>query len=165
MNQFITQSKSGLGRGGMHTKYTYARKMSLEGTDVFIANGKRDSIITDIVKRKNVPCTHFPASNRKKTGVKKWLAHSETFSKGEVFINEGAKGALLNGKSSLLIIGITGVKGFFKSGDIVTIFDENLTRIGLGMAQYDSEKVEQLIGQKMKKPFIHHDYLVLSNKV
>jgi len=165
MKKFISPSKSSFGRGGMHTKYIYARRISMEGTDVFIANGNRDSIITDIVKRKDVPCTHFMASNRKKTGVKKWLAHSATFAKGEVYVNEGARKALLNGKSSLLMIGITSVKGFFKSGDIVTVFDDNGTTIGIGMAGYDSEKVEQNLGQKMKKPFIHHDYLVLKEKV
>ena len=30
--------------------------------NVYIANGTRDSIITDIVRGKDVPCTRFPAS-------------------------------------------------------------------------------------------------------
>ena len=92
-------------------------------------------------------------------------SHSATFAKGEVYINDGAKDALLNGKVSLLMIGITGVKGFFKSGDVVNIYDEKGGPIGLGMAQYDSEKVEQNIGQKMKRPFIHYDYLVMNEKI
>lgn len=165
IKNYITDSKSGLGRGGMHTKYLTARKISSNGIDVFIANGNRDSIITDIIRGKDVPCTHFIGSTRKKTGVKKWLSHSGTFAKGAVIINNGAKEALLGQKaSSLLMVGITGVEGFFKSGDIVRILDEKGKNIGLGKAQYDSEKTEQNIGQKLRRPFIHYHYLVISDK-
>ena len=44
------------------------------------------------------------------------------------------------------MIGITRVEGFFKSGDIVRIVDEEGNNIGLGKSQYDSEKAEQNIG-------------------
>lgn len=163
IKQYITHSKSEFGRGGMHTKYLNARRIALEGTDVFIANGNRDSIITDIVRRKEVPYTHFVASTRKQTGVKKWLSHSENFAKGAVTINKGAKEALLGERaSSLLLIGITGIEGFFKNGDIVRIFDDERNIIGLGKAQYDSDKAILNMGQKLSKPFIHYDYLVIN---
>jgi glutamate 5-kinase len=97
--------------------------------------------------------------------VKKWLSHSDTFAKGSVIVNEGAREALLGEKAtSLLMIGITRVEGFFKSGDIVRIFDENRNIIGLGKSQYDSKKAEQNIGQKLNKPFIHYDFLVVNEK-
>ena len=149
----------------MHTKYSIARKMASQGIDVFIANGRRDSIITDIVNRKDVPYTHFVASAKKETGVKKWLSHSDTFAKGAVVINAGAKEALLDEKAtSLLMIGVTRVDGFFRSGDIVRIIDEDGNIIGLGKSQYDSKKAEQNIGEKLSKPFIHYDYLVINEK-
>jgi glutamate 5-kinase len=164
IDKYISSSKSGFGRGGMTTKYTMARKISSEGIDVFIANGTRDSIITDIVKGKDVPYTHFIASSKKKKGVKKWLAHSDTFAKGGVYVNDGAKEALFAQKAtSLLMIGITRIEGSFKSGDIVRIFDEDGNIIGLGKSQYDSKKAEQHIGEKRGKPFIHYDYLVMND--
>jgi glutamate 5-kinase len=165
LDKYISNLKSGFGRGGMITKCSIARKIASEGTDVFIANGTRDSIITDIIRRKEVPYTHFVASNKRKTGVKKWLSHSDTFAKGAVIINDGAKEALLGEKAtSLLMIGITRVEGSFKSGDIVRILDEKRNNIGLGKSQYDSKKVEQNIGEKLSKPFIHYDYLVINEK-
>jgi len=165
LDQYISPVKSGFGRGGMITKYSIARKIASEGIDVFIANGTRDSIITDIVRGKDVPFTHFVSSNTKETGVKKWLSHSDTFAKGAVIINSGAREALLGEKAtSLLMIGITKVEGFFKSGDIVRIFDENRNSIGLGKALYDSEKAEKNIGAKRSKPFIHYDYLLMNEK-
>ena len=165
LEKYISTVKSGFGRGGMITKYTIARKIASQGIDVFIANGTRDSIITDIIRGKDVPYTHFIASKKKETGVKKWLSHSDTFTKGAVIINNGARDALLGEKAtSLLMIGITSVEGFFKSGDVVRIIDEDGNNIGLGKSQYDSKKTEQNIGEKSSKPFIHYDYLVINEK-
>jgi glutamate 5-kinase len=165
LDKYISSVKSGFGRGGMYTKCSIARKIASQGIDVYIANGTRDSIITDIVREKEVPYTHFVASNKKETGVKKWLSHSDTFAKGAVIINNGAKKALLGDKAtSLLMIGITGVEGSFKSGDVVRIVDEDGNNIGLGKAQYDSEKTAQNAGEKLSKPFIHYDYLLINEK-
>ena len=165
LDKYISKVKSGFGRGGMSTKCSIARKTASHGVDVFIANGTRDSIITDIVKLKEVPYTHFIASRKKETGVKKWLSHSDTFAKGSVVINDGAKDALLDDKAtSLLMIGITKVNGYFKSGDIVRILNKEGKNIGLGKSQYDSKKAELNIGKKLSKPFIHYDYMVINEK-
>jgi glutamate 5-kinase len=166
LDQYISAEKSGFGRGGMITKCTIARKIASQGIDVFIANGTRDAIITDIVRDKNVPFTHFVASRKKETGVRKWLSHSDTFAKGSVVINDGAREALLGEKAtSLLMIGITKIDGFFKKGDIVRIIDKKGNNVGLGIAQFDSKKAEQNIGEKHSKPFIHYDYLVINDKI
>jgi len=165
LDKYISSVKSGFGRGGMITKCTIARKIASQGVDVFIANGTRDSIITDIVRRKDVPYTQFIASSKRETGVKKWLSHSDTFAKGAVVINTGAKEALLDEKAtSLLMIGITRIDGFFRNGDIVRIVDEDGNNIGLGKSQYDSKKAEQNIGEKLSKPFIHYDYMVINER-
>jgi len=166
LDKYISKAKSGFGRGGMITKCSIARKIASQGVDVFIANGHRDSIIRDIVNKKEVPYTHFVASKKKETGVKKWISHSDTFVKGAVVVNSGAKEALMGDKAtSLLMIGITRVEGYFKSGDIIRIIDEEGLPLGLGKAQYDSKKAEQNIGEKLGKPFISYDYMVINEKV
>lgn len=166
LDKYVSAEKSGFGRGGMITKCSIARKIASQGIEVYIANGLRDSIITDIIREKDVPFTHFIASRRKETGVRKWLSHSDTFAKGAVIINDGAKEALLGEKAtSLLMIGITRIDGFFKKGDVVRILDKKGNNVGLGKAQLDSRKAEQNLGEKMSKPFIHYDYLVISEKV
>ncbi len=166
LDKYISAEKSGFGRGGMITKCTIARKIASQGIDVFIANGMRDAIITDIIRGKEVPFTHFTANRKKETGVKKWLSHSDTFAKGAVVINDGAREVLLGEKAkSLLMIGVTAVNGYFEKGDIVRIIDRKGINIGLGKAQFDSKKAAQNIGEKVNKPFIHYDYLVINEKV
>lgn len=166
VSKYISSERSGFGRGGMHTKYATARKISSLGIDVYVANGTRDSIVTDILKGKDVPYTHFVSSDNKKTSVKKWLSHSDTFARGAAYINNGAKQALLNDKvTSLLMIGVTRIEGFFKRGDIIRILDEEGNNIGLGKSQYDSGKALMNIGEKQSKPLIKYDYLIVNEDI
>lgn len=164
IDKYISTAKSGFGRGGMLTKCSVAKKTASHGIDVFVANGMRDSIIIDIVRGKDVPYTHFVASTKKETGVKRWLSHSGTFAKGAVVVNNGARDVLIGQKASVLMIGVTKIEGFFENGDIVRILDEEGNDIGLGKAQYDSEKAEQSIGVKLRKPIIHNDFLIINEK-
>lgn len=163
LSEFIKTSKSEFGRGGMITKTNIARKITEQGIHVHIANGKRDNILIDILNTEsNVLNTHFIPNDKKSSGIKKWLAHSDSFTKGELLINEGAREALLSDKaSSLLLIGVTDVKGFFKKGDIIKIIDQHGEEIGLGKTLYDSEKAHDLAGKKKKQPIIHYDHLYL----
>ncbi|MDA3891054.1 MAG: glutamate 5-kinase [Salinivirgaceae bacterium] len=163
LEQYISTIKSGFGRGGMLTKCTIAKKIASEGIEVIIANGTRKNIIHNILESNETPCTRFVANKIKSNGVKKWLSHSDTFAKGIVIINKGAKEALMGSKAtSLLLIGIERIEGLFEKGDIVRIFDEKANQLGIGKSQYDSVKANELKGEKRKKPFIHYDYLLLN---
>jgi glutamate 5-kinase len=108
------------------------------------------------------PFTQFVPSAKKSSGVRKWLAHSDDFARGEVTINEGAGTALLSDRAvSLLMIGITSVTGYFKEGDIVRIKDIKGNLLGLGKASFSSDETNEEKGGKKTKPFIHYDYLYL----
>ena len=51
LSQYIQASKSSLGRGGMVSKYSTARRVQHSGIKVIIANGKRDDILIDLITR------------------------------------------------------------------------------------------------------------------
>ena len=159
----IQPVKSTFGRGGMITKYRIARKVANEGIEVIIANGKTENILPQLVeKNSGVICSRFHPSPKASSGIKKWIAHSDSFAKGEIHINANAVKALSGEKaSSLLPVGIIAVKGDFEKDDIVRIIDENSHAIGVGKASYDSKKTTELIGKKGNKPVIHYDYLYL----
>ncbi len=163
IEEYIQQTKSSAGRGGMATKYNIARKVAEEGIEVIIANGKKDNILLDIIHN-NEACvfSRFIPEKKKTSSIKKWIAHSEGFAKGEVYINQGAKEALLSEKAiSLLPIGVVKIKGDFEADDIVRIIDENGIQIGIGKIHYNSTEAQKLIGEKQAKPMIHYNYLYI----
>jgi glutamate 5-kinase len=163
ISDFIQSSKSTFGRGGMLTKTSIAHKIADEGIDVIIANGKNDSILIQLLDKKSeVVCTRFVASASEVSSVKKWIAHSEGFAKGEIHVNENAANVLTGEKAvSLLPIGATKIVGDFEKDDIVKIINHKGKFLGVGKAQYDSEKASEMIGKKNQKPLIHCDYLYL----
>jgi len=163
ISDFIQTTKSTFGRGGMGTKTTIARKIADEGIDVFIANGKADSILLRLLDKKtDVVCTRFVASTDEVSSIKKWIAHSQGFAKGEIHVNEIAAKVLTGDKAvSLLPIGTTNIIGDFEKDDIVKIIDPTGLCLGIGKAQYDSNKALELMGKKNQKPLIHCDYMYL----
>jgi glutamate 5-kinase len=163
ISDYIQSGKSTFGRGGMATKTSIARKIADEGTEVYIANGKTENILNRLLDKKDtIICTHFVASKDEVSSVKKWIAHSHGFAKGEIHVNENAVKALTGEKAvSLLAVGATKIQGDFEKDDIVKIISPEGTEIGVGKVQYDSLKAREIIGKKNQKPLIHCDYLYL----
>ena len=52
LSKYIKAEKSAFGRGGMHSKYTTASKVSQAGIRVIIANGEREDILIDLMEEK-----------------------------------------------------------------------------------------------------------------
>jgi glutamate 5-kinase len=165
LSVYIQTAKSSFGRGGMHTKTNIAGKVSDQGIEVIIANGKKNNILIDLFNnREQTVCTRFIPSSESASSIKKWIAHSEGFAKGEIHVNAGAREALTGEQAtSVLFVGVTKIKGDFEKDDIVKIMDNNGLQIGVGKTQYDSEKARQLIGKKGQRPLVHYDYLCLDS--
>ena len=64
LSQYIKAEKSAFGRGGMHSKYTTAAKVSQTGIRVIIANGERENILCDLIEHpETTPHTEFIPCN------------------------------------------------------------------------------------------------------
>ena len=163
VDAIVGQSRSSFGRGGMGTKFRTARKVADEGITVYIANGKRENVLTDLLlDGTDVPCTEFVAESRGVSSVKKWIAHSEGFAKGEIHINECATDILSSEKAaSILPVGITHIEGEFEKDDIVRIMDFQGNQVGVGKANCDSAQAREAMGKHGKKPVVHYDYLYI----
>lgn len=60
LSDYIQESKSSAGRGGMQSKSSVAVNTAASGISVIIANGKRDNILPLLMNdRDNTPCTEF----------------------------------------------------------------------------------------------------------
>lgn len=177
LSSYIQTSKSSFGRGGMLTKTNIARKVADEGITVIIANGKRDNILVDLLHQElpslfpdvqssaldsQLTYTHFIPAPQPVSSVKKWIAHSEGFAKGELHIDDCATKVLASDKAvSILPIGITDVQGEFEKDDIVRIIDFEGNPIGVGKANCSSEQAREAMGKHGKKPVVHYDYLYI----
>lgn len=181
LSTYIQTSKSSFGRGGMLTKTNIARKVADEGITVIIANGKRDNILVDIIKNEelrmknqksscgedvqpnsSLKYTRFIPSDEPVSSVKKWIAHSEGFAKGELHINEQATQILASDKAvSILPVGITAIEGEFEKDDIVRIINFEGNPIGVGKANCDSTQAREAMGKHGKKAVVHYDYLYI----
>ena len=163
LSDYIQTEKSGFGRGGMLTKTTIARKVADEGIAVYIANGKKDNILIDLMQQPETTIhTCFVPAKDEVSSVKKWIAHSEGFAKGEIHLNVEAVKVLKGPKAvSLLPVGVVQITGVFEKDDIVKIMDHHGSQIGVGRIAFDSEEAMGLIGKHGQKPLVHYDYLYL----
>lgn len=163
LSGYIQATKSSFGRGGMLTKTNIARKVADEGITVIIANGKRDNILVDLLQHPDeTVCTRFIPSDEPVSNIKKWIAHSEEFAKGEIHINECATDVLNSDKAvSILPVGITRIEGEFEKDDIVRIIDFQGKQVGVGKANCDSRQTREAMGKHGKKAVVHYDYLYI----
>ena len=130
------------GKGGMITKIEAAKICNLSGCNMIIANGLHLNPIDKIIKKNN--CTLFISKISKLHARKKWIISSVS-PKGEIIIDDGAKKALINGKS-LLAAGIKKVSGKFGKGDHIKILDIKRKEFARGLSSFSSEEVHKIIG-------------------
>ena len=163
LGEYIQDSKSGFGRGGMITKTNIAKKVAEEGIKVIIANGKTNNILIDIAtKPQETMHTEFRPNPNPTSQVKKWIAHSESFAKGIVHINKNAEDALKGDKAvSLLLVGVTSIDGDFEENDIINVVGSNNDIIAVGRSGYSASEAKENIGVHDLKPLIHYDYLYM----
>ncbi|WP_460921145.1 glutamate 5-kinase [Pontibacter brevis] len=160
VSRYIATTKSAFGRGGMQSKMKMAKKAAFLGIHVYIANGNRENVLHEFYHKK-LKATYFEPDSSK-PNPRKWVAHSDNYTKGEVHINDGAKEALYSDEvTSLLPVGIEHVTGDFSKGDIIRIRDAEGEKIGLGKAEYSSKKAAERIGLNNQKPLVHYNYLYL----
>jgi glutamate 5-kinase len=157
ISSYISTGKSSAGRGGMGTKLGMAQKVAKLGIPVHIANGTIEDVLLKVMDGTVVHTEFIP--DKIKSGKKKWIAHSQDSATGSVMINEGAKKALISGSArSLLPVGVMKVVSPFQKGDIIRLLDENDSVLGLGIAEYNSERAVERTGHKGEKPLVHYNY-------
>ncbi|MBI5344417.1 MAG: glutamate 5-kinase, partial [Deltaproteobacteria bacterium] len=158
------------GTGGMTSKCEAAKKASHFGAATVIADGFTDGILAKILNNEDTGTFFAPREDRL-TSRKHWIAFS-TRPAGMLFVDDGAKEAVLKKGKSLLPSGIRDVDGTFDAGEVVRLVDLNKTEFARGVANYGSEEIrkiqgrktsgiEQILGYKVYDEVIHRDNLVV----
>ncbi len=163
-------SHHALGRGGMITKVSAARRAERSGTTTIIMSGKQTNALLSISQGSFVGTTIIPTIEPL-TARKQWIANQLQVV-GKLHLDAGAGKVIRSGGASLLPIGVSAVSGNFKRGDLVACVDANDNEIARGLVNYNSSESQKLLGKStaeiestlgyMDEPeLIHRDNLAL----
>lgn len=141
------EGKSKFGRGGIQSKVRAAEIATTCGIPLVIANTRRENVIIDILAGKEVG-TYFKPQKRM-PAIKRWIAYGAAV-KGQIFINEGAKKAILEG-SSLLPVGITKIIGHFTTSDVISLIDSKGLEFAKGTPNFTSGELNIIKGLQVKE--------------
>jgi glutamate 5-kinase len=158
------------GTGGMTSKLEAARLASRSGVTTVIAPGALPGVLSRLLAGEDVGTCIPPAERRAVRRQRIAVAPRS----GALVANDGALAALEGGRASLLPIGVVGVEGDFREGDVVEIRDGSGRVRGRGLANYDaracrallgrhSEEIEDVLGWRGYDALVTRDNLVLGS--
>jgi glutamate 5-kinase len=164
-----SSSAEGVGTGGIGSKVEAAWKAGRAGAHAVVARASQPGVLASILAGADIG-TLFPAHGSSLRARKHWIAYTLR-PRGAVLLDAGAAQALRQGRSSLLPIGVLGVRGQFNPGDAVSLVGPDgeevgrgLTRLGaLDLARAAKKKrpeLEQLLGSA-DVVVVHKDDLVV----
>ena len=157
---------SGVGTGGMASKLEAARRATMAGAHVVIADARNPGILVDIAAGKDVGTLFVPPRTRL-SARKHWIAFTLR-PRGDLILDAGAVSAVKREGKSLLPVGILGVRGDFKTGDAVRLLDASAEgsarEIGRGLCRVAAVDALRVCGQvtdEAAEVLVHRDDLVV----
>lgn len=139
-------AKDNLGRGGMLGKLTAATQARRAGATVVIADASSPKVIERIVSGEDVG-TCFPPVDSVLRAKHHWIAYTLR-PRGAVLVDNGAELALREKKTSLLPVGVLGLRGEFRRGDAVCVINALGHELGRGLTKLSSLEIARAAGTK-----------------
>jgi glutamate 5-kinase len=144
--QILGESREQVGTGGIQSKVDAARKACHSGAIAVIASATRPGVLTAVLAGEDVG-TAFPRRGLPLRARKHWIAYTLR-PRGALLLDEGAVRAVRAGKSSLLPVGVLGVRGEFNPGDAVRLLAADGSEVGRGLTQLGALDVARSAGKK-----------------
>lgn len=168
--KYASDIPGALGTGGMLSKIKAAKKVTLAGIPMVIANGLHPNILTKVFSGKKQG-TYFVPKTQRLNSRKCWIAFSLK-PQGTITIDDGAANAILRKGKSLLPSGIVSVEEDFGIGAPVEFKSLNDDILGIGLVNYSAAEIRQIkgvksnqiksiLGHKSYDEIIHRDNLAL----
>jgi glutamate 5-kinase len=129
----IRKSTSSVGTGGMSSKVEAARRATLAGANVVVADARLPDTLSRVLAGEDVG-TLFVAASERLSAKKFWIAFTLR-PRGDVVLDRGAADAVRTKRKSVLSVGVLGVRGDFRAGDAVRIVDTEGREVGRGLAR------------------------------
>ena len=158
------RGESDVGTGGMASKIEAARRATLAGAHVVIADARKPDVLTRIFAGEDEG-TVFVAAAQRLTAKKHWIAFTLR-PRGDVWLDSGAAEAVRGKGKSVLAVGVSGVRGDFRAGDSVRVLAPTGEELGRGLARCSSVEAVVIAGKPTKTTkdqpvLIHRDDLVV----
>ena len=129
----VRKSMSSTGSGGMLSKLEAARRATLAGVNVVLADARAPNTLEAVLAGEDVG-TLFVAAGERLSAKKYWIAFTLR-PRGDVVLDSGAAQAVLAKGKSVLAVGVLGVRGDFRAGDAVRLVDAGGREIARGLAR------------------------------
>jgi glutamate 5-kinase len=157
----VRTGKSDVGSGGMASKVEAARRATLAGAHVVIADARKDGVLERIFAGADEG-TLFVAAARPLPAKKHWVAFTLR-PRGDLRLDAGAAQAVRTKGRSVLAVGVVGVRGDFRAGDSVRLMGPDDVEIGRGLARLSAPEAVVVAGRKDDEPvvLVHRDDLVV----
>ena len=141
----VRPSSQTLGKGGMASKVEAARRATLAGANVVVANARTLGVIDSVLAGEDVG-TLFVAARKRLSAKKYWIAFTLR-PRGELILDPGAAEAVRARGKSVLSVGVLGVRGDFRAGDAVRIMDIGAREIARGLARCSAGDAAMVAGK------------------
>ncbi|MEZ4222626.1 MAG: glutamate 5-kinase [Polyangiaceae bacterium] len=135
-----------VGSGGMESKLAAADKARHAGAAVVVANGLEPDVLLRIAAGEDVG-TFFPRVGEVMRARKHWILYTLR-PKGTLLLDAGAARAIRSGRSSLLPVGVLGLRGQFNPGDAVRMVDPDGAEVGRGLTRLGSLDLAHAAGKQ-----------------
>ncbi|AKU96601.1 Glutamate 5-kinase [Labilithrix luteola] len=159
----VRAKKSDVGTGGMASKIEAARRATLAGAHVVIADARREDVLLRIFGGEDEG-TVFVAGARRLPAKKHWIAFTLR-PRGDLWLDAGAAEAVRSKGRSVLGVGVLGVRGEFRTGDSVRLLAPDGNELGRGLARCASTEAVVRAGKKDENEenavLVHRDELVV----
>ena len=144
IEEMVRDRKTGVSKGGMASKLSTAKFVTMSGQSVIIAWGREPNVLIQLAQGEPTGTLFMPQS-KTLTPRKRWIGFSAQTA-GSVTVDEGAAKAMVSDGRSLLAIGIKDVGGDFGKGDIVSVVNQQSIEIARGLINYSASQIRQIRG-------------------
>jgi glutamate 5-kinase len=166
------EGRDSVGTGGMGSKLEAARRGTMAGATVVIADARAPKILEQVFAGEDVG-TMFVPHDDPLASRKHWILFTLR-PRGAILVDAGCATALETRGGSLLAVGVVGVRGGFGAGDAVQIVDPSGREIGRGLAALAAVDVARVAGKRahdvealLGRPLdavVHRDDLVVHRR-
>ena len=154
---------SDLGSGGMASKIAAAWVATFSGVGVVVADAAENEVLLRIARGETVGTFFHPRPERA-SARRLWIAFAQP-PKGTVYVDAGARKAMVTDKRSLLPVGVVEVGGVFSSGDVVDVAERPSKVFARGLVRYASDELQEAQGRPSAelagREVIHRDQLII----